>query len=191
MDPFEYVVVLTSLILGLGIAQLLSGIADVISNLKNVKLYWPHTIFVLVIFLLHIQEWWINYEYASEVPVWTLKIVLCVLAYPILLFIMARMVFPTGLRSHEADFKIYYHDQWRYLFVIGFLTVIISVVQNIVVSEIVLLNQLPQLLYLGVYLMFIIFKIENHKAHLAFQLATLVVWLAFIIADQSYLVMYK
>jgi phosphotransferase system glucose/maltose/N-acetylglucosamine-specific IIC component len=115
MDPFEYVVVLTSLILGLGIAQILTGIADVLTNLRNTKLYLPHILFVLVIFLLHIQEWWINFQYASEVPLWTLKIVLCVLSYPILLFVMARMAFPTGIRGNETDFKKHYHDQWRYL----------------------------------------------------------------------------
>jgi hypothetical protein len=191
MDPFEYVVVLTSLILGLGIAQLLTGIADVISTFRNVKLYLPHTLFVVVIFLLHIQEWWINYQYASEVPVWTLKTVLSLLTYPIMLFIMARMIFPTGLRSHETDFKVYYHDQWRNLFFIGLLTVIQSILQNIFISHIAIAVQLPQLAYMSVYLVFIVFKIENHIAHLIFQLFSFFVLLGYIITDQSFLTMYN
>ncbi len=187
MDQFEYVVVLTSLILGLGIAQILTGVADVLSNIKNVKFYLPHTLFVVFIFLLHIQDWWINYEYAAEVESWTLKIVLLILVYPIALFIMARMIFPTGLRGHETDFKQYYYDQWRYLFIIGLSTVVLSISHNVVISNIPLTAQFVQLGYLMVYLIFIITKTKNHWAHLIFQLITFVSIVIYILSDFSML----
>ena len=49
MEPFEYVVVLTSLILGLGIAQILTSVADIFSNLKNVNIGYTHTLLVMVV----------------------------------------------------------------------------------------------------------------------------------------------
>ena len=191
MDPFEYVVVLTSLILGLGIAQILTGIADILSNIRNVKLYLPHTLFVFVIFILHIQEWWINYEYASEVKTWTLITVLSILNYPILIFIMARMSFPTGIRGHETNLREYYYDQWPYLFVIASLTIFLSILQNVFISGISLMEQLPHLFFLTVYALFLIFKVKSHALHTAFQLFCLVAWTLYILLDTSSLTYYQ
>lgn len=39
MSPFEYVTVLISIILGLGIAQIVIGFADLIHRLERTKLY--------------------------------------------------------------------------------------------------------------------------------------------------------
>lgn len=176
--------------MGLGIAQILTGIADVLSNFRNTKLYWPHTIFGLQLFLLHIQEWWVSYGYASEVGLWTLKTVLIILAYPILLFIMARMIFPTGIRGHETDFRTYYYDQWRRLFIVGSLTVVFSVLHNITISGLSWLEQIPQLIYFLAYLLFITINLRNHYAHLIFQLVTFLVLLGIIVADGSMLEKY-
>lgn len=190
MDQFEYVVVLTSLIMGLGIAQLLTGIADVLSNLKKTKLYWPHTIFAIQLFLLHIQEWWISYSYASEVGEWTLKTVLIILAYPILLFVMARMIFPTGIRSHETEFKTYYFDQWRGLFLLGLLTVVFSILHNVLISNIPIWNQIPQLLYLVGYITFLALNVRSHFLHLGFQMISLAIVLGYIVTDNTMLEKY-
>ena len=191
MDPFEYVVVLTSLILGLGIAQILSGIADILSNIRNVELCLPHSVFVLVVFILHIQEWWINYEYASEVQTWTLITVLSILNYPILIFIMARMLFPTGIRSHEANLREYYYDQWPYLFVIATITTFSSILQNVLFSGISLMNQLPHLAFMATFGLFLIFKVNNHKLHTIFQLLCLTAWILYILLDTSSLTYYQ
>lgn len=42
MTPFEYVSVLISIILGLGITQIVSGLADIVQHRHQVQLYWPH-----------------------------------------------------------------------------------------------------------------------------------------------------
>lgn len=86
MEPFEFVVVLTSLILGLGISQILIGVSNAISNFRKIKWSLPHAMVVLVVFIMHIQEWWINYQYSKEITSWTLPMVLSLLIYPILLF---------------------------------------------------------------------------------------------------------
>ena len=190
MDQFEYVVVLTSLILGLGLAQILTGFADMLSNNKRTQFYLPHSLFVWFIFLLHIQEWWINYEYAAEIEIWTLKIVLLILAYPIALFIMARMIFPTGIRGHENDFRKYYYDQWRHLFFVGAFTVVLSILHNAFISKFNLADQIPQFLYLLTYLLFIILNIRNHWAHLTFQIITFLAIVIYMITNTSMLDFY-
>ncbi len=183
MEPFEYVVVLFSLILGLGIAQLLTGIADIVSNLKNTKTTLAHSVMVFNVFLLHIQEWWYSYQYASDVKVWTLPLVLFLLVYPILLFLLARMLFPTGLRGHETNLEEYYYDQWKWFFGITLSIIVVSFLQNIIVSGWAITSQIPQYLMALAYIAFLTLDIQNKKAHNIFVILQGLAWLIWAIVD--------
>ena len=183
MEPFEYVVVLFSLILGLGIAQLLTGIADIVSNLKNVKVGFAHSIMVFNVFILHIQEWWYSYQYAFEVKVWTLPLVLFLLIYPILLFLLARMLFPTGLRGHESDLDEYYYDQWKWFYGIILAIIVVSFLQNIIVSGWTISSQIPQYIMAFVYIIFLSLKVKNKKAHNVLLTLQAIAWLVAMILD--------
>lgn len=165
MEPFEYFVVLSSLILGLGITQILTNVADIISNLKNVKLSVAHSVFVFNLFLLHIQEWWYTYQYIDHITVWTLPLVLFLLTYPILLYLLARMLFPTGLRGHETDLEEYYYDQWKWLFSIFLSIVVISFLQNVLISGLPVSEQILQFILGGGLLLFIVLDVQNRRAH--------------------------
>ncbi len=183
MEPFEYVVVLFSLILGLGIAQLLTGIADVLSNLKNVKVGYAHTIMVFNVFLLHIQEWWYSYQYTNEVDVWTLPLVMFLLIYPILLFLLARMLFPTGVRGHETDLDEYYYDQWKWFFFLLLGIIVVSFLQNIIVSGWAIFSQIPQYVMAFIYIGFITLDIKNKKAHNVLLTLQAIAWIIAIVLD--------
>ncbi len=177
MDPFEYFVVLQSLILGLGIAQLLTGAADVISNAKNTKLGLAHTLFVLVVFLMHLQEWWYSYQYIFEIKEWTSPLIMFLLVYPILLFLLARMLFPTGLRSHENDLEKYYYDQWKPMFVVMFLIVLMSLLQNVFISGFDWSSQIPQYAMMIVLFGFLGLNVKTKLAHKILQVLIFLAWL--------------
>lgn len=185
MEPFEYVVVLTSLILGLGIAQILTGIADIVSHWKAKRLSVPHTMYIFIVFMLHIQEWWINFEYSKIIDVWTLQVVLSMLVFPILLFIQARLLFPTGLRSSDTDMGLYFDDQWRWLYSIGAMTVVVSIWHNILISDIPLADQLQFFGLLAVYLIFIFFNIKSKLAHIVFLSIQILAFVIYIVTDES------
>ena len=183
MDPFEYVVVLTSLILGLGIAQILTSLADILSNLKHVKLSISHGLLTATVFFLHIQEWWINYEYSQQIKIWTLPIILVILTYPILLFLLARMLFPTGIRGHETDLDSYYRDQWPWFFGIAFGTMMISIWQNMFLQKLPLLDSWPQIAFGSIYLIMLILRIQKKWIHIAIQALWLLGLLGYMITD--------
>ena len=182
MEPFEYVVVLSSLILGLGISQILTGVADVVSNWNNVKVSTPHAIYTIVVFLLHLQEWWASFVYSNAVTSWTPPVVLGILLFPLLLFFQARMLFPTGLRSSEANLEMYFEDQFRGIYLVGFFGVVVSIWHNYIFENLTLPDQLHLIAYMLVYLIFIFGNIKNYWAHLVFtslQLIALLYWFLF------------
>lgn len=122
MTPFEYLSVFISILLGLGITQLITGVTDLFLRASRARLYWLHMVWVVLVFFLHIQEWWSLYELRNEV--WSLPGFLFQLVYPITLFLLARLLFPFAMNG-EADadtVRNHYFENYRtFFYLISFL----------------------------------------------------------------------
>src|SRR5882757_9449630 len=105
MTPFEYVTVLVSIILGLGITQIVTGVADLVHQWDRVKVYWPHLLWIIIVFFLQIQEWWSLYELRNITSL-RLPTFFFVLLYPINLFILARLLFPLVQAESDINLKV-------------------------------------------------------------------------------------
>jgi len=107
ISAFEYVTILISIILGLGITQILSSLAEIIYDYGQVKFFWVHTIWVILILYIHIQEWFILYE-LKDYSLWKLPVFLFVLLYPITLYLAAKMLFPVIDKGQMIDLKSFF-----------------------------------------------------------------------------------
>lgn len=134
ISAFEYVTVLISIILGLGITQILTGIADLIHQSKRVKIYGPHLLWVLIVLVLHVQEWWVTFDLRTFAP-WRLPIFLFVMIYPIILFILARLLFPFGIQEGIIDLKEFYYENYRKIFLFGIVLSILALLDSILIRE--------------------------------------------------------
>lgn len=151
MSPFEYVSVLLSIILGLGISVILTGLADIIRRWHQIQLYWPYAVWILIVFVLHLQEWWISYSLRGEMT-WTLPLFLFIVIYPISLFILANLLFPKRWTKEKLDTKKYYLENYRKFFGAALLLVIISLLQNIVLLQYEVEDQYAQFLIAFMFL---------------------------------------
>ena len=165
MSEFEYVMVLISLILGLGISQILVGIANLLKKSHKVKFYIPHLICIVVVFMIHIQEWWINYEYSRKIMEWRFSVFFFMVAYPILLYIMARLLFPLHLSAKSIDLREFYMVHYRKFFLFGFMMSLMAIPQNLFLLDVSLGDQLNQILITLVLLIPIIFKTRKDWVH--------------------------
>jgi hypothetical protein len=109
---FEYLSVAVSIVLGLGLAQVLGGLSSVARSWKTVTPYWVHTVWVFMILLLHVQVWWAFWDFSGD-RTWTLANFTAILAMPAFLYFLAHLVAPdvapgaaTNLRSYFADIRI-------------------------------------------------------------------------------------
>lgn len=146
ISAFEYVTVLISIILGLGITQILTGIADLIHQSNRVKLYWPHLLWVFIILVLHVQEWWVTYE-LKDFQLWRLPTFLFVMIYPIILFILARLLFPFGFQEGVIDLKEFYFENYRKIFLFGASLPILAILDGVLIRGIDLPSQLIKFLF--------------------------------------------
>ena len=136
MTAFEYITVLISIILGMGITQIVTGIADMVTQWSRVKIYWPHLLWVAFVFFLHIQDWWETFN-LQEFTVWKLSTFLVVILYPINLFILARLLFPFGQdqSTNSVDFKEFYFSNYRKFFLWLVILSLLSMINNIFITN--------------------------------------------------------
>lgn len=166
MSAFEYVTVLIAIVLSLGIAQILTGVASMIKKSHKVIYYWPHLLWVLFILLLHIQEWWIMYELKAHHP-WRLPFFLFIMIYPVNLFLLARLLFPDKFSGKIIDLKKYYYKNFRKLFLLLALSAFVSILYNLFVLDLSLPDQVLQALLMVVVAIVASRNISNEWIHKA------------------------
>ncbi len=164
INPFEYVSILISLILGLGITQLLSSLTDLLYQYNKVKFYWPHSIWIGFILFLHIQDWFITFQLKDKL-VWNLPELVFVLLYPITLFAVAKLLLPTNDREEKHNMKSFYQNQFQVIFFIVSMSILISIIFNLLLLKNSLNEQIPLILFFTVMILFSVRKIENEILH--------------------------
>ena len=133
MDQFSYLSVLLSIVLGLGIANLLTGFARVIQMRTRVKLYWPVLTWAFTLVLIHIQTWWMMFG-MQERREWSFAAFMLVLIQPILLFFLSALVWPDFDRDEALDLRANYFAQARWFFGMFIAIVVLSLVRTRVLT---------------------------------------------------------
>lgn len=103
-DVFSYLTVLISIVLGLGIAHLLGGLARSISHRATTSFYWPTMVWIVVLLILIVQVWWVDFS-LSEQGHWTFAGFASTLLIPAALYVMAFLILPESHDMREAFFE--------------------------------------------------------------------------------------
>jgi hypothetical protein len=117
MEMFNYVMVLASVIIGLGIAHLLMGVAAILQHPGREKVYWVHLLWVAAVFLRAIFWWWFEFQ-LSKTAQWTFALYIFVLGYAVLIYLWCALLFPRDLAGYDG-FKDYFYSRRGWFF--GFL----------------------------------------------------------------------
>jgi hypothetical protein len=164
MTPFEYISVLISIILGLGITILLTGFAELIRRWTKVVVFMPYFVWILLVFVLHLQEWWEVYALRDRTS-WSLLLFLFVISYPIVLFILANLFYPSQWPEESIDLKAYYFTNCRKFFALVCLLSLISILQNHFLAGYALTDQVVQGGVFVLFLWLFLFPPQKEKVH--------------------------
>jgi hypothetical protein len=184
MKPFEYLAVLVSIILGLGVTQIITGVAHFIHTGNKVKVYWPHLLMIIIVFLFHLQEWWVFYEY-NDIQSWRMSTFLFVLLYPISLFVQARLLFPFDNFEEETDLKHFYYENYRYYFLLIAIQAVLSMIDNMWLRGLQIQDQIVQIVLICITLGISIGKIKNEWVHKVLMILLMIsVVIIFVVSDE-------
>lgn len=123
MSLFEFLMVLVSIIVGLGIAEVLTGIARMIRCRGSITGYWVHATAVAVVFFALLQQWWEVWG-LRMVPEWTFFSLLMMLAGPVGLFLIAHLLFPEPMPG--ANLRDFYYESIRPMALLAAATVLLA-----------------------------------------------------------------
>jgi hypothetical protein len=185
VDQFSYLSVLLSIVLGLGIANLLTGFARVIQMRTRVKLYWPVLVWAFTLVLIHIQTWWMMFGMQQRKE-WTFAVFALVLVQPVLLFFLSALIWPDFDHDEELDLRANYFAQKGWLFAILIAIVLFSLLRTFV-----LVGHLQPPLDLAFHGLLIVtsaagIALKNelyHKVTAATSTVLIVVYIAVLFAD--------
>lgn len=112
-----------SIVLALGVARLLGGIADVARLWHRMQTKWLLIAWLVVLLTQHIGWWfglWVSFQSATQVP---LSIFALSLSIPASLYVASRLLVPDLAGSDSADFA----DRFETVRIPFFVSLVISV----------------------------------------------------------------
>jgi Kef-type K+ transport system membrane component KefB len=101
LDLFEYILILSSVIYALAVAQILSGVARIAQSPVPVQHYLPHGIWIFNLFLFVFLIWWTTWEFRTVD--WTFPQYAYLLIAPTLLFFVCSLLTPLNFEHGTVD----------------------------------------------------------------------------------------
>ena len=180
MDDFAYLSVLISIVLGLGVTQLLSGVVALIRERRRARMYWPVPVWIVTLFLVHVQTWWALFGLRG-LQHWNFGGFVIVLMQPVLLFVLSALIVPALLQGEVIDLRRAYFREARWFFSILFALLCVSLAKSLALT-----GALPNSLDVGAHLVFIALAVvgiavEHHLVHEVLGPVALVLYTAYII----------
>ena len=114
MGVFEYIGVLVSVIMGLGIAHLATGAVKLIQHRDEAKPYLPHALWTLNVLLYILLIWWSMFWWSGH-ETWHAYEYLFIALYAIVLFLLAAMLYPWDM-DRDIDVQAYFFANRRWFF---------------------------------------------------------------------------
>src|SRR6476469_1989859 len=112
MDAFSYLSVLLSIVLGLGLTQLLTATGRLIRHRERVRVHWLPLLWAAVLLLIYVQVWWSMYGLRFR-RAWTFLAFGIVLAQTATLYVMAAVALPEEI-ERNSDLGAYFDHQHRW-----------------------------------------------------------------------------
>lgn len=184
-DPqlFSHIRILISLVVGLGLTRLLSGVSRIIQHPAGKPVYWVHLGWVLFVFVSLVQFWWWEFRLGHLVQHWHFIYYLYIIVYVTLYFLACTLLFPDNLDEYSG-YRDYFMSRRKWFF--GFLAAIFVVDMGDTLikghayfDSLGVEYPLRNITYVGVCL--VAMKTQNARFHAAFIVAALVYQFSWIL----------
>lgn len=114
MSEFEYLAVVVSIILGLGITHLLSGIARTIHRRGRTRLDAVHTIWTVAVFEVLVLNWWVFFQWREQTE-WSFGAFLMVVVWAVTFYLEAVILYPPDLDEDEDFGEVFARNRSWFL----------------------------------------------------------------------------
>lgn len=183
MSIFEYISVLSSIIVGFGITQLLRGVVQMIHNPEESKPCLVHLLWMLSTFLLSIFWWWFQFILA-DVSKWTFSAYSFVIVYAVTIYLLCAVLVPANVQRF-GDYKTFFYSNRHWFFGIFILQRMVDILDTLAKGGLERFFGFGPEYYVAgpveMLLAGIAIYTRNEKYHLAFAVAIILFQIAIVI----------
>ena len=134
MDAFSYLAVLLSIIIGLAVAQILTGMRGRMLSRATIRRFWPSDLLAIVFLLILIQTWWAMFDLRGRGD-WTFLAFFVLLLQTVLLYLQTGLIYPDFPPTQPVDMHAHYFAQRRHLFSLSIASTATSVGRDLVLNQ--------------------------------------------------------
>jgi len=142
-DRFQHVMVLTSIIIGLGITNLLLGLSGAIERFtestRPLRLSWATVFWSAYSFLLMVLFWWWEFRLLDLLKQWSLWNYFLVICYAVVLFLQVALLIPRDWDKVD-DLNEYFLAKRRWFYSVFALSLIIDLIDSYMKGGLVYIN---------------------------------------------------
>jgi hypothetical protein len=133
MNEFEFLAVLISIVVGLGVTHILYGLARLIHNRGQQQFAKLHFIWTLNVLLILLLNWWIFFLWA-DFPAWSFDVYLLLIGWGIALYMLAVILYPPDISRKDSYEEIFERNR-KWLFGAFVVFIALDVAQTAVRGE--------------------------------------------------------
>jgi len=100
MSSFEFISILMSIIIGLGVTNLLAGTGRAFYRRRQNPMDEVHVVFTAATLLVLVLNWWVAFKWNSEVA-WSFDKFLALIVWTIALYMLTIFLYPPDLSQEE------------------------------------------------------------------------------------------
>ena len=183
-DPnlFAHVRVVLGMVVSLGMARLLTGLAGFVQHPGRQKPDAIHLLWVTSTLLLLLHFWWWEFE-LGRLPGWRFEVYFLVLYYAVVNFLLCALLFPTDLDEYKG-YRDYFLSRRQWFFGLLAMGYVIDLVDTWLkgpahVASLGIELQVRAVVYLVLCLAAALSR--DARFHLAFAVANIVYQVSFIL----------
>lgn len=174
MSEHEYLSVLVSIIVGLGISHLLGSVGRMMVERRRIRVHWIPLAAAAFVFLAHVQWWWSTINAGDHLGSNFFGFLFYLLV-PIDLYLLAVLVLPDfDDLPGTVSLLDHYYDNHRWFFALGALLPLLNATRNIVIESAPLWNEDRPFETTGFVIMLGAIATRSPRYH-AFAMAAMVV----------------
>jgi hypothetical protein len=111
LELFEFILIITSVVYALALAQILTGIARLAQTEATNELYFPHTVWTAILFIAILLTWWAGWEFRGVE--WTFPKYVYLFVSPILIFFAASLMIPQRIAESGVNLEKHFKKVQR------------------------------------------------------------------------------
>jgi hypothetical protein len=185
MESFQHISTLISIVIGLGLTQILTNVNALIKERERVTFYWLSLYWASGTFLLQVQWWWGIYR-TRQVESWDFFFFVFLILNPISMYLASGTILPKVLPDQRYDLREHYYGNRRWFFLLMACNPLLDILRKVIFAQQVLTasniaNMVPLAAFISLAF------IRNAKYHTVVSLAMLGSLLYFVMTFSFHL----